>query len=120
MNGKLPFLDMIISNDNGILSSSWYRKPTDTGLTLNFHALAPLKYKRSVVIGFIHRIYRACSSWAGFHDGITEAVEILKKNQYPLTFIEPIINSTITSLISCPDDGCDSSSNSSSSSNCFS
>ena len=114
-NGKLPFLDMVISNDNGILSSCWYRKPTDTGLTLNFHALAPLKYKRSVVIGFIHRIYRACSSWAGFHAGITEAVEILKKNQYPLTFIEPIINSTISSLISGSDDVCDSFSSSNSS-----
>ena len=44
--GKLPFLDMYICNNNGILSSCWYRKPTDTGVTLNFHALAPLKYKK--------------------------------------------------------------------------
>ena len=36
--GKLPFLDMAICNHGGKLSSYWYRKPTDTGLTLNFHA----------------------------------------------------------------------------------
>ena len=41
--GSLPFLDMMLHNDRGKLSSSWYRKPTDTGLTLNFHALAPKK-----------------------------------------------------------------------------
>ena len=51
-NGKLPFLDMMINNVNGKLSSSWYRKPTATDLTLNFHDLAPLKYKRSVVSKF--------------------------------------------------------------------
>ena len=46
IDGQLPFLDMLICNKNGKLSSLWYRKPTDTGLTLNFHALAPLKYKK--------------------------------------------------------------------------
>ena len=48
--GTIPFLDMLILNANGTLSSSWYRKPSDTGLTLNFHALAPRKrlYERSM------------------------------------------------------------------------
>ena len=108
-NCKLPFLDMKICNNNGSLSSHWYRKPTDTGLTLNFHALAPLKYKRSVVIGFIHRIYRACSSWSHFHDSITEAKEILQNNQYPLNFIESIINLTLKSIIYSSKDEIDSS-----------
>ena len=58
-NHKLSFLDMCISNINGKLTSTWYTKPTDTGLVMNFHSLAPKKYKRSVVSGFVHRIYRA-------------------------------------------------------------
>ena len=33
--GKLPFLDMLIMNHEGELSSTWYNKPTDTGLLLN-------------------------------------------------------------------------------------
>ena len=45
-NGTLPFLDMLVHNVEGSLSSSWYRKPTDTGLTLNFHSLSPMKYKK--------------------------------------------------------------------------
>ena len=59
----IPFLDMLICNQDGKLSSKWYRKPTDTGLTLNYHALAPLKYKKSVISSFIYRIYRASSNW---------------------------------------------------------
>ena len=60
----------------------------DTGLTLNFHSLAPMKYKRSVVIGFVHRIFRSCSSWKNIHLGLEEAKKILTNNQYPLPFIE--------------------------------
>ena len=43
---------------------------TDTGLTMNFHALAPRKCKKSVVSGFFYRIYRACSTWKCFHQGL--------------------------------------------------
>ena len=101
---SISFLDMIIHNDGGKLSSSWFRKPTDTGLTLNFHALSPIKYKRSVVISFVHRIYRSCSSWAHFHDGITDAITILENNQYPSEFYMPIINKTLQKLVSVKDD----------------
>ena len=72
---------MTLYNNNGQLSSGWYRKPTDTGLTLNFHSLAPLRYKKSVVIGFVHRIYRSCSTWQLFHQGLEEAKQILVNNQ---------------------------------------
>ena len=100
---SIAFLDMRIKNEDGNLSSRWYRKPTDTGLTLNYHALAPQKYKRSVVSSFVHRIFRACSSWENFHEGLNEALEILENNQYPSTFVMPIVQKTLTKLVS-PDD----------------
>ena len=100
INGKIAFLDMIIYNDNGSLSSGWYRKQTDTGLTLNYHSLAPTKYKKSVIISYVYRIFRACSNWHMFHKGISEAIEILSKNQYPQSFIMPIISNTIRKLVS--------------------
>ena len=98
--GNLPFLDMLLHNSSGKLSSSWYRKPTDTGLTLNFHALAPLRYKKSVITSFVHRIYRACSSWILFDKSLNDAIAILEDNQYPPSFTMPIINSTICKLVS--------------------
>lgn len=43
---KLSFLDMRLIHDHetGELSSKWYYKPTDTGLIMNYHALAPKRY----------------------------------------------------------------------------
>ena len=99
---SIAFLDMKITRSNGTLSSMWYTKPTDTGLTMNFHAVAPLKYKKSVVSGFVHRIFRACSSWENFHTSLTKAITILQNNQYPLPFIEPIIKRTIESIVTKP------------------
>ena len=53
VDGLLPFLDMLIQRDNNKLNSTWYTKPTDTGLVMNYHALAPKRYKRSVVSGLV-------------------------------------------------------------------
>ena len=97
-DGSLPFLDMKIVNSNGKLSSTWYHKPTDTGLIMNFHSLAPKRYKRSVVSGFVHRIYRACSSWQNIHESIEKAKRVLEQNQYPPEFYGPIINQTLTNI----------------------
>ena len=85
VDGQLPVLDMKIihDHDTGRLESTWYRKPTDTGLIMNYHSLAPKRYKRSVVSGFIHRIYRSCSTWKLFHDSLEVVNGILEKNQYP-------------------------------------
>ena len=99
-NQCIAFLDMNIINKDGILSSEWYRKPSDTGLIMNYHSLAPKKYKRSVVSGFVYRIYNSCSSWKLFNDSLEKAKVILLNNQYPPVFFEPIINDTLTKIIS--------------------
>ena len=96
---SLSFLDMRVFNSEKHLFSTWYTKPTDTGLVMNFYALAPKKYKKSVVSGFVHRIYRACSSWSLFHQSLEKAKKILRENQYPEQFYEPIINAAITKLV---------------------
>ena len=88
-NGRLPFLDMEICHVGNSLSSTWYLKPTDTGLIMNFHALAPRRYKKSVVQSFVHRIYRCCSSRENVLFSLERAKGILDKNQYPPRSIMP-------------------------------
>ena len=78
-----------------MLSSTWYCKPTDTRLILNFHAMVTKRYKCSVIQGFVYRIYRACSSWKKFHESLIKPKDILEWNQYPPNFYEPIISATI-------------------------
>ena len=53
VNGELLFLDMKVIQTEGKLSFTWYTKSTDTGLIMNFHSVSPLKYKKSVVTGFV-------------------------------------------------------------------
>ena len=53
-----------------------------------------------MVISFVHRIFRSSSTWHNFHEGISDAIEILSKNQYPQSFIMPILNTTISKLVS--------------------
>ena len=101
-DGEIPFLDMKVKNEKGNLSSTWYTKPTDTGLVMNFHAMAPKKYKRSVVSGIVHCIYRAYSTWKNIHESLSRAKQILAQNQYPEDFYEPIIHQTLTKLILPP------------------
>ena len=49
VKGKLPFLDMLIIHEGEQVSSTWFTKTNNTGLILNYHALAPKQYKRLVV-----------------------------------------------------------------------
>ena len=66
---------------------------------MNYHALAPLRYKRSVVSGVIYRIFYACSNWKNFDENLGKAKRILDNNQYPSAFYEPIIEKTLSRII---------------------
>ena len=77
----------------------WFRKQTDSGLKLNFHSLAPIKYKRSVVNSVVYKVSRACSNWKHFHIGLEEAIQMLRDNQYPNLFIDPIIKTILCKLV---------------------
>ena len=66
---------------------------------LPLHALAPRRYKRSVVAGFVYRIHRCCSNWKTFHESLEKAKAILKRNQYPPTFYEPIIKEALNKIL---------------------
>ena len=99
IEGKIAFLDMnIVHKKDGTIETEWYRKATDTGLTINFHALAPTKYKRGMVINLVYRIFNATSSWELFDKGLNEGKEILASNQYPEEWYENIINKTIEKI----------------------
>lgn len=99
-NGSLPFLDTLLQRDNeGNITSTWYSKKTDTGLVMNYHALAPEIYKRSVVCGMVHRIIRACSTWKSIHESLEKAKKILQNNQYPPSFYDPIIAKCVKSIV---------------------
>ena len=98
--GEIPFLDLCINHVNDKLSSTWYCKPTDTGLIMNYHALARKCYKRSVIESFVHRVYGTCSSLENFHDSVEKVKMILQRNQYHQDFYDPVTSNTIEKPVS--------------------
>jgi hypothetical protein len=101
-NNRIAFLDIEVIHTNNSLSSTWYLKPTDTGLIMNYHSLAPKRYKKSVVQSFVHRIHRTCSSEENVVLSLDKAKEILDNNQYPKYFYEPIITETLEKIRTPP------------------
>ena len=84
VNNRIPSFDMkMIMTEEGYVETEWFRQATDTGLILNFEAVAPMKYKRNLIQGFIYRIWNACSTWNNFDKGVEEVKKILKENNTP-------------------------------------
>ena len=48
-NNSLNFLDISITKDNDKFTTSTYKKPTFTGLTMNFHSFYPFVYKLNLI-----------------------------------------------------------------------
>ena len=75
----------IIQKRDGSLESEWFTKPTDTGIIMNWYAIAPLRYKKNLISGFVNRIWSATTSYDAFVRGCEKAKIILTNNQYPKT-----------------------------------
>ncbi|KAJ8674912.1 hypothetical protein QAD02_010698 [Eretmocerus hayati] len=54
-NHELPFLDMLMINDNGKLITDWYQKPTQSLTYLNFNAHNPITQKKATIYNLVDR-----------------------------------------------------------------
>ena len=82
--GNLPFLDLNInvSQCRGV-TCSWYQKSTDTGTILNYRSCAPTQYKRSLIQGTKHRVFRSTFGWEQFGKAMETNRAQWLTNQYP-------------------------------------
>ena len=89
--GKLPFLDMLINRNDGVIKTSVYRKPTFTGVYTHFHSFLPSMYKLGLLSTILFRYFSVCSSYWLFHLEVLEFKKIFLRNGYPPKFIERCI-----------------------------
>ena len=61
-DNKLAFLDVLAEYRNSKFHSSIHRKPTFTGLALNFYSYCLIKFKINAIKTIIHRAYHLSSS----------------------------------------------------------
>ncbi|KAF7677257.1 hypothetical protein TCON_2655 [Astathelohania contejeani] len=90
VNNSLSFLDVKLANVNGF-STCIFRKPTFTGLGLNFHSFVPDIFKRNAIKTLLNRAYMVCSSWSSFDAEIKFLTEFFSNNGYPLYMIHSAI-----------------------------
>ena len=86
-NNILNFLDIEINKNNNKFTTSIYRKPTFTGLMMNFTSFSPFKYKINLIKTLIHRAYYISSSFLIFHTETTKIIKILENNSFKLSII---------------------------------
>ena len=88
VDNKLPFLDVLETrNEQGVLTTSVYRKATFSGLYLQWNSFVPKRFKRGLVIGLVSRAWRLCSSFESFHQELMFLKDVLQCNGYPVSFI---------------------------------
>ena len=95
---SLPFLDTRIDLNGKGYESSVYRKPSYTGLLLNFHAFSPLSWKKGLIRCFLNRAYLVSSNRNFFDLEVSNLARIFKANSYPVRIFESQVKKFFQSL----------------------
>ena len=87
----LNFLDVQIKLlDNGYETCVW-RKPTNTGVLLNFNAICPTSWKTGLITCLLHRAKFVCSNSELYTREVKKLCKIFQNNGYPNWFINNVI-----------------------------
>lgn len=73
---QVPFLDVLVTMDDGILQTDLYSKPTDTFNYLHWKSCHPYHTKKSIPYSLAFRLVRICST----SDSLTRRLDELRKH----------------------------------------
>ena len=97
-NNSLPFLDVKISKNSNQFTTSVYRKPTYTGLTMNFNSFDPFIYKINLIKTLIYRAFHISSVYETMHEEFKKIADILSNNGYKLPLIQKQVKHFLNSI----------------------
>ena len=84
----MSFLDVEISGENGKVVTTFYRKPTFSGVYTHFESFLPSRQKFGMLYTLVYRCFTLCSDWSKFHRELVTLKEIFQRNGYPKSFID--------------------------------
>ena len=93
-NRTLPFLDVLVENNDLEFVTSIYRKPTFIGQYIRWNSFCPMKRKTNLISTLVHRALVVCSK-STLQNELSNICSILINNGYP----EAVINAVITKKI---------------------
>lgn len=96
---SLPFLDTMLDISDQNLNVSVYRKPTHTGLLMNFSAYSPIQWKFGVIRCLLHRAYKVCTSWQLFHSEVDKLRRMFAENNYPIKIFNSVVDKFMSSVL---------------------
>ena len=96
--GKIPFLDILIQKKDGRFDFSMFRKPTFTGLGLNFLSECFHQYKINSIKTLIYRAYNLSSSYFNFHNEILFLKQYFNNNGFNSDLFYNIVNRFLSSV----------------------
>ena len=87
-NGKLPFLDCLVSRDNNELRTTVYRKPTHTDRLLDESSYNPTSHKATTIRTLTRRAQLVCDTPDSLRDENRYLERVFHKNNYNADFIK--------------------------------
>ena len=91
LNGKLPFLDVLVDNSGASCITSVYHKSTYTGLLTNFFSFTCFKYKVALIYTLVDRIFKINNTTTGREKDLRQLSITLQRNSFPSHLIDKII-----------------------------
>jgi hypothetical protein len=90
---SLPFLDVEITiTPDETFATKVYKKPTSTGVLLHYDAMAPKRWKTSIIKWFLKRASEITSSNILFELEVNNIKNAFTANGYPAKFIDETIS----------------------------
>ena len=87
-NGKISFLDTLVSRKNGVIAVDVYRKPTHTDKYLDFNSHHDNLHKANTASTLLHRALNLSNSSEGIKRELNHVHAALESNGYPSKFIK--------------------------------
>ena len=89
-NGKISFLDTLVSHRKGVIAVDVYRKPTHTDRYVDFNSHHDSQHKVSTASTLLHRALNLLNSSEGKKRELNYVHAALESNSYPPKFIQNI------------------------------
>ena len=87
-NGKLPFLDCMVSRDDNSLRTTVYRKLTHTDRLLDESSYNPTSHKATTIRTLTRRVELVCNTTDSLSDENKYLVRVFSKNNYYEDFLQ--------------------------------
>ena len=86
-NGKIPFLDCLVTRDNNKLKTTIYKKPTHTDRLLDQSSYNPTSHKATTIRTLTRRAQLVCDSPDSLQDETDYLNNVFSKNNYNTDFV---------------------------------